>query len=159
MRRRRGVKAAGHRAIALVELIIAIGALAAVSIVVMQLFVHAADREHRARDLDMACFEAQGLADLCRVYGNPEDAGGILGRQALRVAEGSWETYYDADWNPIGFKPEHGFMLSAQMGDAADDGLRRLSVTVARIDPALEGPGLETVFSLPDIACWGRDSA
>ena len=140
MRRRRGVPDAGHKAIALVEMIIAIGALAAVSIVVMQLFVRATQWENRARDLDRACFEAQSIIERYRLSGAPKDG----------PADGQREIYYDSDWRPLEEKPEKGFVLSVSPPDTPDEERRLPSVTVIRLDPTLDSPGFETVFPVPD---------
>ncbi|MCL2747142.1 MAG: hypothetical protein FWE59_00610 [Oscillospiraceae bacterium] len=175
MRRRRGFGAAGHRAIALVELIISIGALAAVSIVVMQLFVRAASWEDRARDLDRACMEAQSVVELCRLYGEPVDPGGNWVRPLSANGEGSWEIYYDSEWHPVADKPDRGFVLSVSVSvsvaelssasapdatsasaqDAAPAKLRCPEVTVIRLDPAQEDTRFKTVYPPPDLSVAG----
>ena len=144
----RGYQAAGHRSLALVELIIAIGALAAVSIVVMQLFVRAAQWESRSRDLDMACFETQSVIEVYKLSGAPTDLSPLWDRPVQRVSDSVWEIHYDSDWRPVNARPDKGFSLALALG-APEDG--RLSITVTRFDPHLTGPDGETVFEVTDV--------
>ena len=159
MRRRKWGQAGGNKAFALAEMIVAIGALAIVGIVVMQLFVQAAAWESRARDLDMACFETQGVIETLKVSGDPDDIGSILREGAMRISDGEWVLYFDDEWNAAAAEPERGFIMSISITPAPAGEARSLTVTVAKIDPAQGDEDDGIVFSLPDIQLSGRGAA
>ena len=138
----------GHRAIALVELTVAIGALTAASIVILQLFVGAERWANKARDLDMACFEAQSVIELYRLYGAPTDPSGAWQRPARRVGGSQWEIDYDSGWHPADGPADKGFTLSLTVTHVPD-GPDRLDVAVIRHAGAAEG---ETVFEVSGMA-------
>jgi len=146
---KRHLPPSGHRALALVELIVAIGALAAVSVVVLQLFVAAARWENKARDLDMACFEAQSVVELYKRVGAPYDPDGVWMRPAYRTVDGRWEIDYASDWRPTVGPAAKGFTLSLSTAPAPD-GLYRLDVMVVSYDRSAGADAEETVFELSD---------
>ncbi len=161
-----------HRSFALVEIIIAIGVLAVVSMFILQMFVRAANFENKARDKDMACFEAQNAVELYKTNRAPMASGLSEGRTARRLSAGHWELYYDSDWRPVAEKQDKGFVLSfvvsagvhpsralePESAGAWDD----IAVRVVKTDPYLmEDRGGGDVFSLSAGVYWpeGKVSA
>ncbi|MDR0671039.1 MAG: type II secretion system GspH family protein [Oscillospiraceae bacterium] len=133
-----------QRGFALVEIIIAIGVLAVVSMFILEMFVRAANMSQRARDKDNACFEAQTVLALYRAL--PAQGGAALsvsGRAAARSAPGVWTLYYDDAWRPVAAPPDAGFTLTLTSApgagaEALSAGVwETLSVTVVRNEPYL----------------------
>ena len=144
----------GGHAFALVEILVAIAALAAVSIVVMQLFVKAAAWEDRARDLDMACFEVQGLVETVRHTAlAPDDSVSGWNRIVTRVTPNEWRIFYDSEWHTVDGAPERGFVMYVLFKPPEADEGAYLSVTVDRIDPAMDETADRTIYALQGVAC------
>lgn len=83
---------------ALVEIIMAIGILALVSLYVIEMFVLAATTQSKARDLDMACLLSQTALEEAR---------------AGRVETG--ERYFSDKWIEVADRRDDGFTLSAAL--------------------------------------------
>ena len=81
------------RGFALVEIILGIGVLALVGLVVVQMFIAAANTQNKARDLDNAVTEAQSAAEFLRATGEMHDR------------------HYDRDWNRAENPDSDGFSL------------------------------------------------
>ncbi|MDR3206884.1 MAG: hypothetical protein LBT60_00990 [Oscillospiraceae bacterium] len=86
----------GHRALALVEIVMAIGVLAVVSVTALRLFAQGANQENRARDLDRAVFEAQRALEAYKT----DPSGG---------AAALW---FDGAWSPMGTPENAAFTLT-----------------------------------------------
>ncbi|MDR1158787.1 MAG: prepilin-type N-terminal cleavage/methylation domain-containing protein [Oscillospiraceae bacterium] len=133
-----------QRGFALVEIIIAIGVLAVVSMFILEMFVRAANMSQRARDKDNACFEAQTVLALYRALPVQGRAAlSVSGRDATRSAPGVWTFYYDDAWRPVAAPPDAGFTLTltAAPGTNAETltagAWETLSVTVVKNEPYL----------------------
>ncbi len=114
---------------ALVEIIIAIGVLAVVSMFVVRLFVLAANTQNRARDLDHACFEAQTAVETYKLYGtlSSQEARAlwnVIARPKMSGTGTIYTVFYGKDWAPAEAPQENGFTLVFTVTETPpDDGL------------------------------------
>lgn len=129
----------------MVEIIIAIGVLAVVSMFILEMFVRAANMSQRARDKDNACFEAQTVLALYRETPPVQGRATLTasGRSAAQPTPGVWTFYYDDAWRPVAAAPDAGFTLTLTSAPGADAEAfsagvwEELSVTVTKNDPYL----------------------
>jgi type II secretory pathway pseudopilin PulG len=91
----------GRRALALVEIVMALGMLSVVSVTALRLFAQGANRENHARDLDMAVFEAQRAVEAYKT--NPAGAAG--------------ELWFGADWTPVASAGAAAFTLTLTVSE------------------------------------------
>lgn len=104
------------RASSMVEIIIAIGVLAVVSMFVIQLFVKASNIEQKAHDLDIACIEAQTLMEQTKATGSFRP-----------------QIHYDKEWTEVQQKDINGFTIS--MSIKTDGPLNIIDIVVQKNSP------------------------
>ena len=110
-----------RRSYTLLEMTIAIGVLAVVSVFVVRLFALASDIQRKSRDLDAACFGAQTMMEAARVRdgngfavltevwpGGVHPAGWTSGAQV-------YEAYFDRDWRSVPVRDERGFVFRMEV--------------------------------------------
>ncbi len=133
-----------QRGFALVEIIIAIGVLAVVSMFILQMFVRSANLANKAHDKDMACFEAQGVVEQLKATLEPVSQKSGQVYALTRVADDVWERYYDSSWAATAQKPDKGFVLRVEIKNAPRPGTEQtalawksIAVSVTKSDPYL----------------------
>lgn len=114
----------------MVEIIIAIGVLAVVSMFVLQLYVKASNIERKAHDLDIACVTAQTLMERCKASG--------------RYAAD--EIYYDANWEQIDTEEQSEYVVTMEVSQV--DGLNKISIAVDKKKPYLLESQAQTIHVL-----------
>ena len=125
--------ARGSHGLAMVEIIIAIGVLAVVSMFVVEMFVRAANLENKARDLDHAAAQVQTAIEGYRGLDAQADT-----PAALYV--------FDAEWNPAFTDDVQGFTMTVTSAvewvqpsgeNAAPYAMRTVEATVYKNAPYL----------------------
>ncbi len=132
------------RSLALVEIIIAIGVLAIVSVFVLEMFARASNITNKARDKDRAGFEAQSMIEL---FKSDVDltASVDVGRVVVRTAPDTYELYFSSGFTPVAQRDEQGYALTMTVtpqntldGVSVDWGRwETLTVSVVKLAPYL----------------------
>lgn len=128
---------------ALVEMVIAIGVLAIVSVFVLEMYVRAVNLGNRARDRDTAFAEAQAAIELYKAWGTldalpPE----TWDRPVSAVGPQVFEVFYDDAFVPTNRRVDKGYVLTFSVTPGAVDGVsdghwEDLSVSVVKLSPYL----------------------
>jgi prepilin-type N-terminal cleavage/methylation domain-containing protein len=143
-----------RRGFALVEIIIAIGVLALVSIFVLEMFIRSANMSNRAKDKDMACFEAQTVVALCQSDSSRLDE--VLRARYLdavhQVSPHTWEIRYNDIWQPTSSRQDERFKLTLMAADDEEiysSGVwAQLITTVTQTKAYLMETGTREIFRL-----------
>ena len=113
-------KKKSNRGFTLIEIIIAIGIIAIISVFVLQVFITAKTLNQKANDLDNSVFISSNLIELFRSGNSEEDF--IL--------------YYDSDWKIINEKSKNSqadFIISGTITHASD--LYSLKLKTTKLKP------------------------
>ena len=98
---------------ALIEIILAIGVLAIVSMVVLQMFALASDVQKRATDTDQASLLAQSTVERYRLHGD------VAG-----------QSFYDDQWAPVADGDRAAYVMTFQTQDAGT--VTEITVSIRR---------------------------
>ncbi len=142
----------------LLELCIAVGVLALVSVFVLQMFVLSRNTSMKARDLSRAVLSAQSAVESFKaVRGDPDKLTALPGYETASVeasAEGflTATVFYDTDWMPVKGTGDYSLTLSA-VPEAEGGWSLTAAVTRHRAYP-LESPGDRELYSMEAVEYW-----
>lgn len=120
-----------HAPLALMEQLVMVLVFALAAALCVQTFALSSHISRTGAARDRAVIEAQNAAELCKAEGF--DAARLESQLSGRTEQGVVYTYYDENWETIGYLAEYAYCLQVQ-NVPAQPGLGKAEVRVSAVD-------------------------